>query len=104
MYISVLSSGVHGPKIHGGTSTNISLIESALDHCGANFCFIAGHSNDNLDRPPDSEIYEISAIYLACVGLAVAMMAFLVDPLSRYLYFNTSIDQYVDTVLVFLEI
>lgn len=42
------------------------------------------HDNQNLHRPPDNEIYEISAIYLACVVVAVLMVALLVDPLSRY--------------------
>lgn len=47
------------------------------------------HDNQNLHRPPDSEIYEISAIYLACVAVAVIMVALLVDPLSRFVdYFD----------------
>lgn len=50
------------------------------------------HDNQNLHRPPDSEIYEISAIYLACVVVAVLMVALLVDPLSRY----ASITNYSD--------
>lgn len=48
-----------------------------------------GHlDNQNLHRPPDSEIYEISAIYLACVVVAVLMVALLVDPLSRYDFYE----------------
>jgi len=39
--------------------------------------------NDNLERPPDREIYEISSIYLACIFMAVAFIALCVDPLSR---------------------
>lgn len=46
------------------------------------------HDNQNLHRPPDEEIYEISAIYLACVVVAVLMVALLVDPLSRYIHFD----------------
>lgn len=64
------------------TATNVSKTQLT---CGANFCMIGGghHDNQNLHRPPDSEIYEISAIYLACVFVAVLMVALLVDPLSR---------------------
>ncbi|KAG6458073.1 UNC93-like protein [Manduca sexta] len=76
----VFSSGVHS----GNTSTENT--SKTLLTCGANFCMIGGghHDNQNLHRPPDSEIYEISAIYLACVFVAVLMVALLVDPLSRY--------------------
>ncbi|XP_068620378.1 UNC93-like protein [Battus philenor] len=75
----VFSSGVHGGKAADNTS-------NTLLSCGANFCMVGGghRDNHNLHRPPDSEIYEISAIYLACVAVAVLMVAFLVDPLSRY--------------------
>lgn len=74
----MFSSGVHS----GVKSDNTSKL---LDSCGANFCVIGGghHNNMNLHRPPDGEIYEISAIYLACVFVAVLMVALLVDPLSR---------------------
>ncbi|XP_041987575.1 UNC93-like protein [Aricia agestis] len=74
----VFSSGVHAG---GATHDNSSMLK-----CGANFCMIGGGhmENRNLHRPPDSEIYEISAIYLACVLVAVLMVALLVDPLSRY--------------------
>lgn len=79
--VTVFSSGVH-------SSANASSTENTsktLLTCGANFCMIGGghHDNQNLHRPPDSEIYEISAIYLACVVVAVLMVALLVDPLSR---------------------
>ncbi|KAJ1523258.1 hypothetical protein ONE63_001137 [Megalurothrips usitatus] len=80
----VLSSGGHGG---GGTSSANSSLHAAseekLSHCGANFCVLSNHANDNLERPPDSEIYEISTIYLCCVVAAVAFVAFMVDPLSR---------------------
>ncbi|CAG5039159.1 unnamed protein product [Parnassius apollo] len=76
----VFSSGVH----NANTSTDNT--SSTVLTCGANFCMIGGghHDNRNLHRPPDSEIHEISAIYLACVVVAVLMVALLVDPLSRY--------------------
>lgn len=80
---AVLSSGGHGG---GGSSANSSAAhasEAKLSHCGANFCVLSTHGNDNLERPPDSEIYEISTIYLCCVVAAVAFVAFMVDPLSR---------------------
>lgn len=57
--------------------------------CGANFCMIGGidqDKNHNLNRPPNDEIYKISAIYLACVVVAVLMVALLVDPLSRLVH------------------
>ncbi|CAG9138282.1 unnamed protein product [Plutella xylostella] len=76
----VFSSGVHA----GGAAKDNS--SSSVPACGANFCMIGGghHDNQNLHRPPDEEIYEISAIYLSCVFVAVLMVALLVDPLSRY--------------------
>lgn len=40
--------------------------------------------NANLERPPDSEIFEISAIYLSCIVAAVIIIALFMDPLSRY--------------------
>lgn len=85
MVLTVLSSGAHGG---GGSShsDNDTLVSDALDLCGANFCVQNQHQNDNLERPPDSEIYEITIIYLACIIAAVAMVALLVDPLSRSVY------------------
>ncbi|XP_034232341.1 UNC93-like protein [Thrips palmi] len=78
----VLSSGAHGGG--GGSANSSQASEARLSHCGANFCVLNTHGNDNLERPPDSEIYEISTIYLCCVFAAVAFVAFMVDPLSRY--------------------
>lgn len=75
----VLSSGAHGS---GGSSANFS--EASLDLCGANFCVVGTTDNANLERPPDSEIYEISSIYLACILAAVIIIALFMDPLSRY--------------------
>lgn len=76
----VFSSGVHS-----GANATAKNASNTLLTCGANFCMIGGrhHDNQNLHRPPESEIYEISAIYLACVVVAVLMIALLVDPLSR---------------------
>lgn len=58
----VLSSGAHGSG--GGHSGNSSDASAALELCGANFCVVQTTDNANLERPPDSEIFEISAIYL----------------------------------------
>lgn len=76
----VLSSGAHGSG--GGGHANYS--DSALDLCGANFCVVETTDNANLERPPDSEIFEISAIYLTCIAVAVLIIALFMDPLSRY--------------------
>jgi hypothetical protein len=75
----VLSSGAHGS---GGGHSNYS--EAALDLCGANFCVVETTDNANLERPPDSEIFTISSIYLACIVAAVTIIALFMDPLSRY--------------------
>ncbi|KAJ8940390.1 hypothetical protein NQ318_009820, partial [Aromia moschata] len=72
---SGILSNPHGTS----SSTNSTNYES----CGANFCS-AATNNDNLNRPDDKEIYEISGIYLACIIAAVIMIALVVDPLSRY--------------------
>ncbi|XP_044732674.1 UNC93-like protein [Chrysoperla carnea] len=79
----VLSSGAHGGGGHG-MNVSKAVTDDALKYCGANFCVMGNHGNDNLERPPDGEIYEIMTIYLICVGVAVIMVACLVDPLSRY--------------------
>lgn len=81
----VLSSGAHGGGgSHAAHHGNAS--EEALRHCGANFCVVGAtsHGLENLERPPDSEIYTISGIYLLCIIVAVIMVALMVDPLSRY--------------------
>lgn len=77
----VLSNGMHGGS---GGQENVTASDAHLRGCGANFCMRENQANDNLERPPDSEIYEISGIYLCCVVLAVAMVALFVDPLKRY--------------------
>lgn len=77
----VLSSGAHG-----GGSGNHTFSEAGLAQCGANFCVSASLDNSNLERPPDSEIFEISTIYLACIVAAVIIIALLLDPLSRYVF------------------
>uniref|UniRef100_A0A8D8RPS6 UNC93-like protein n=1 Tax=Cacopsylla melanoneura TaxID=428564 RepID=A0A8D8RPS6_9HEMI len=79
----VLSSGGHGGGHHVNSSLQ-NIEETRLKSCGSNFCVIGGKGLDNLERPPDSEIYHISAIYLACIIVATIMIAIMVDPLSRY--------------------
>lgn len=75
----VLSSGAHGSG--GGHSGNYS--DASLELCGANFCVVGTSDNANLERPPDSEIYTISAIYLTCILAAVIIIGLFMDPLSR---------------------
>ncbi|XP_015833676.1 UNC93-like protein isoform X1 [Tribolium castaneum] len=77
---SLVLSNPHGG---GGASTN-SAGNISYTRCGSEFCTAVGNENDNLARPDDKEIYEISAIYLACIFSAVLLIAVSVDPLSRY--------------------
>ncbi|CAG9855697.1 unnamed protein product [Phyllotreta striolata] len=76
---SLVLSNPHGG---GGSHSTNSTPDYSL--CGANFCVNTINSNDNLERPADKEIYEISAIYLACIVAAVIIIAVVVDPLTRY--------------------
>lgn len=69
-------SNPHGGGGHTANTTS-------YDSCGANFCVSTINSNENLERPDDKEIYEISAIYLACIIAAAILISILVDPLSR---------------------
>ncbi|XP_017774068.1 PREDICTED: UNC93-like protein isoform X2 [Nicrophorus vespilloides] len=69
---------------HGGDGSGPNDTLPTYDSCGANFCVMNMHSNENLARPDDKEIYEISTIYLACILVAVIIIAVFVDPLSRY--------------------
>lgn len=73
---SLVLTNAHG----SGSSSN----SSNYDGCGSNFCQSQLDSNANLERPDDSEIYEISGIYLGCIVAAVIMIALVIDPLSRY--------------------
>ena len=75
----VLSEGEFGSG--GGNSTTSY---NKIKLCGADFCVLGNGGHENLERPPESEIYEISAIYLTCVIIAVIIVALFVDPLSRY--------------------
>ncbi|CAH0546899.1 unnamed protein product [Brassicogethes aeneus] len=75
---SLVLSNPHGSGSDSGNKTG------GYDVCGANFCVMSNLNNDNLERPADSEIYEISSIYLACIVAAVVLIAIMVDPLSRY--------------------
>lgn len=79
---NLISSLVLGAGAHGGGSDNTTITN--VDHCGANFCVDRSSAHGNLARPPDSQIYTISSIYLACIFAAVVLIVLLVDPLSRY--------------------
>ncbi|VEN35822.1 unnamed protein product [Callosobruchus maculatus] len=74
---SLVLSNPHGGSGHSSNVTNYDL-------CGANFCVSTINNNENLERPDDKEIYEISTIYLACIVTAVIIVALVVDPLTRY--------------------
>ncbi|XP_018318775.1 UNC93-like protein isoform X2 [Agrilus planipennis] len=74
---SLVLSNPHGG---GGSSSNSNV--STYELCGANFCSIS--NNQNLERPDDEEIFEISGIYIACIVCAVVIIATFVDPLTRY--------------------
>ncbi|XP_076243200.1 UNC93-like protein [Calliopsis andreniformis] len=75
----VLSEGEFGSG-GGNSTTNWNKVKL----CGADFCVLGNGGHETLERPPESEIYEISAIYLTCVIVAVIIVALFVDPLSRY--------------------
>ncbi|XP_055389960.1 UNC93-like protein [Condylostylus longicornis] len=79
---NLISSLVLSTGAHGGSSGNDSQSDEDLESCGANFCAVQSHGN--IERPPEDEIFEITIIYLACIVAAVATIAFLLDPLSRY--------------------
>ncbi|KYN36192.1 UNC93-like protein [Trachymyrmex septentrionalis] len=66
--------------------SNVTLNSSVVaEICGANFCGVSEENeNPNLQRPPVERIYLISGIYLGCMILACLIIAFAVDPLSRY--------------------
>ncbi|XP_071555288.1 UNC93-like protein isoform X1 [Temnothorax nylanderi] len=66
--------------------TNVTLNSSVVaETCGANFCGLsAENENPNLQPPPVERIHLIAGIYLGCMILAVAIIAFAVDSLSRY--------------------
>lgn len=75
----MLSGGEFGSDGGNGNNTNWNKIKL----CGADFCVLGNGGHETLERPPESEIYEISAIYLTCVIVAVIIVALFVDPLSR---------------------
>ncbi|XP_044587874.1 UNC93-like protein [Cotesia glomerata] len=81
---NLISSLVLSEGEFGGEGDINSTRYKKLKSCGANFCVIGNGADESLKRPPDSEIYEISAIYLTCVIVAVIIVALFVDPLSRY--------------------
>ncbi|XP_069973711.1 UNC93-like protein isoform X2 [Penaeus vannamei] len=60
--------------------------EVALLSCGVNFCphTHAENNNTNLAKPPESQIYTMASIYLACALLSSVIIAVFVDPLTKY--------------------
>ncbi|XP_033221667.1 UNC93-like protein [Belonocnema kinseyi] len=81
---NLVSSLVLSGGEFGGASNSTSNDNAKVKLCGADFCVHGNGGHESLERPPDSEIYEISAIYLSCVVVAVIIVALFVDPLSRY--------------------
>lgn len=81
---NLISSLVLSGGEFGSGSENSTTNSNKIKHCGANFCVLGNGGHETLERPPESEIYEISAIYLSCVIVAVIIVALFVDPLSRY--------------------
>lgn len=79
LFLFSVLSNPHG----GGGDHDHSTSNTSYDICGANFCVTNSNDNENLQRPADSEIYEISSIYLACVVVAIFIIAIFVDPLTR---------------------
>ena len=79
--LTVLSYGIDS------VVSNVTLNSSVVaEICGANFCGVSEkNENPNLQRPPVERIYLISGIYLGCMILACLIIAFAVDPLSRYI-------------------
>ncbi|KAK4316099.1 hypothetical protein Pmani_012743 [Petrolisthes manimaculis] len=72
-----------------GVEEDVELDEAALMKCGVNFCphshTSSGDSNHtNLATPPMSKIYTMASIYLVCSVLSSIIIAFLVDPLTRF--------------------
>ncbi|CAL4114148.1 unnamed protein product [Meganyctiphanes norvegica] len=81
---AVLSQGVEDRAVD----------EIALAKCGINFCpgepsmVIEGNTTDssvsNLEAPDMTKIYIIATIFLICALVSSVIIAFLVDPLSKY--------------------
>ncbi|XP_046829006.1 UNC93-like protein [Vespa crabro] len=81
---NLISSLVLSEGEFGSSSGNSTTSWNKIKLCGAEFCVLGNGAHENLERPPESEIYEISSIYLTCVIVAVIIVALFVDPLSRY--------------------
>lgn len=57
-------------------------LKEKIRKCGADFCNSA--VDDIIPRPPDSEIFLITSIYLVCITMSVILVAVFLDPLTRY--------------------
>ncbi|CAG0879668.1 unnamed protein product [Cyprideis torosa] len=68
------------------TSLDFNATEEELSKCGINFCGMSTNTsnNSNLEPPADSKIYTLSSIYLICALSSAVIIAFFVDPLTRY--------------------
>jgi len=57
--------------------------EPNYEICGSDFC-LSDAVGEVVARPPDSEIYLLIGTYLALIVVVCLLVAFLLDPLSRY--------------------
>ncbi|XP_053610147.1 UNC93-like protein [Plodia interpunctella] len=65
--------------------TNVTSVVDLGETCGVNFCSgSASHENTNLAPPSPLKIQVISGVYLACMAIAVVLVAVGVDSLRRY--------------------
>ncbi|XP_066987255.1 UNC93-like protein [Macrobrachium rosenbergii] len=69
-----------------GVEERDEINEEALLSCGVNYCphKEAASNATNLDAPPLSKIYTMATIYLICALLSSVIIAFFVDPLTKY--------------------
>ncbi|XP_048507028.1 UNC93-like protein isoform X2 [Athalia rosae] len=83
---NLISSAVLSYGIETAPSNNTLNSTVVAQICGANFCGASSDpgENPNLAPPPVERIHLISGIYLGCMVLAVLIVAFGVDSLSRY--------------------
>ena len=89
---SIIGNIISTSVLSSGLDTASSLTDDDIKFCGSSFCSGQARSsaeknetdtNDNF-QTDITKIYIIAAIYLACSIAAALLVAFLVDPLSRF--------------------
>ena len=78
---NLISSLVLSNPLHGGSDKFDDSTLNITKVCGASFCDV---EPDEVSKPNDREIFLISSIYFVCVLVAVGIIVFFVDPLTRY--------------------